>query len=105
MKKLNIWFEGDTLCIEFDGEYERGAQWYRPLMTRIRMELGANDPGSPQGWVRGGGGAHNAVWRMHLANDALRTPLDAQQAYNAVVRAVQAFNSYPHSLGLIMETL
>lgn len=69
------------------------------------MELGSKDAENPIGWQKPGGGVGGHPWALELANDALRTPLDAQQAYNAVVRAVQAFNSFPHSLGLIMEAL
>lgn len=105
MKRLNIWFEGEVLCLEFDGEYERGAQWYRPFMTRVRMELGANDPHAPYGWARGTGGAHNAVWRIHLADAALRTALRQPDAYDAVLRAVSAFNVYPHNLEMAVEAL
>ena len=90
--------------MEFDGEFEPNAAWYRPLMTRIRMELNAKDPSSPAGWARGGGGSHNAVWRINLADDALRTPVEPRMAHAAVKRAVQAFNSFPHELGIVLDT-
>src|SRR3990172_386867 len=104
MKKLNIWFEhNDTLCIEFAGEYDPNAAWYRPFQTRMRMELGAKDPHGPVGWVRGSGGTHAAVWRLSLASDSLRAALTVPEAYAAVHRAAEAFNSYPHDLGIIVE--
>lgn len=104
-KKLNIWFEVGVLCLEFDGEYEPRASWYRPLMTRIRMELGSSQPHQPQGWLKGSGGSHNAVWRIALTNSSLRAPLSPVQAHAAVMRAVEAFRSFPHNLELIVEEL
>lgn len=106
MKKINIWFEQqEVLCVEFAGEYEPNAAWYRPFMTRMRMELGAKDPTVPHGWVKRGGGTHGAVWCLGLYSDSLRAVLTPQQAYTAVVATVYAFNSYPHNLGIIMESL
>lgn len=103
--KLYIWFVDEELHIEFHGFYEPRAPWYRPFMRRLRMELGCKNIESPVGWSHGGGRMAGKGWAINLQSDALRTPQEPQQALQAVLRAVQAFNTYPHNVGMLYEII
>ena len=107
--KVFVWLEekpaGNWLCLEFHGGYQHNAPWYRGFWRRLRMELGAEDPTASTGWQQGRGGLAGKVWRLNLASDALRAVIEPPQAYAAVVATVNAFNTHPHNVGILMETI
>lgn len=101
MKKLALWFEhADTLCLEFIGQFDQNASWYKPFWQSVRQELGARDPRNPSHWVKRD---DSNTWRLLLASASLRQPLTLLQAREAVCRAVEVFNGFPHNLELVVE--
>lgn len=107
--KLYVWFEekpaGTWLCLEFHGNYQHNAPWYGPFWRRLRMELGAKDATASTGWLQGHGGLAGKVWRLNLASESLRASIGTQQAHEAIITAVKAFNGYPHRAGIYIETI
>lgn len=109
--RVYVWFEipdgvEDYFCIEFHGGYQHDARWYRPFWRRLRMELGSIDAESDSGWKHGNGGLAGKVWRLRLTNnEVLRNPLSREQVMEALDRTIQAFNTFPHNVGIVMEVI